>query len=116
MPQASNLHRNVKHAAIDAASSGDNELVAAVTGKHITVVNYLMVPTGDVVATFKSGASTDITGAMTLAAGGDDATVIVPGTCMGGLFKTAKGEALNLNLDGAVQVSGHLSYIEEDAR
>ena len=89
--------------------SATGELVAAIAGRRIRVLGYLMVAAGAVTVKFQS-ASTDLTGAMTLATG-------VPNTAMGGNsldvipdVETAHGEALNLTLSGAVQVSGWLLY------
>lgn len=97
----------VKRAAVSLAASGD--LVAAVTGKQILVISYLIVAAGAVTAKFQSGATTDLTGAMTMATG----SVNTPGNAtVGGCFVTAVGEKLNLVLGGAVQVSGWLTYVE----
>lgn len=96
----------VKFASISTASSGYTSLVSAVTGKKIRVLSYAIVATAAVTAGFAS-ASTAITGAMSLAANGG-----VSAQAPQGLFETASNTALRLNLGGAVQVSGHLSYVE----
>jgi hypothetical protein len=99
----------VKFAKIDAASSGNNTLVAAVTGKKIRVLNYVLIAGGTVTATFQSGAGgTALTGAMPFVANGG----VAPGLDETGHFETAAGSLLNLSLNGAVQVSGHLKYQE----
>jgi hypothetical protein len=99
--------RPVKFASISAASSGDNTLVAAVAGKKIRVLNYVLVVASTVVARFESGAGgTALSGQMTLTAG------VASSYAPTGLFETAASELLNLELGGAVQVSGHMSYIE----
>lgn len=103
----------MKFSKIDASSSGSNTIVAAVAGKKIRVLSYVIIAAGAVTAKWQS-ASTDLTGAMSLAANGGAApsvSVLAPGGVYG-LFETASGEALNLNLGGAVNVSGHLTYIE----
>jgi len=58
----------VKHAKIDAASSGDNTLVAAVTGKKIRVLAAFFTMTGTAVTIrFEDGAGgTALTGQMEL--------------------------------------------------
>lgn len=77
------------------------------SGKRIRVVSYVIVASGAVNAQFRSGANTNLTGAMRLVEAGG-----VSAHFDGGLFQTAVGEALNLNLSAAVQVSGHLTYEE----
>ena len=97
-----------KFAAIAASSSGDNTLVAAVTGKKIRAIKYVLVAAGTVSVKFKSGAGTDLTGAMPAAANS-----VIPGDyCPVGQFESAAGSALVLNLSGAVAVTGHLTYVE----
>lgn len=99
----------VKRVIIDHATSGDNEIVAAVTGKAIRVVNFCIVSAGAATARFESAAGgTALTGQMTLAA----STVVAPGESMQGHFQTAAGAALNLELSAAVSVDGWLCYQE----
>jgi hypothetical protein len=97
-----------KFAAIAASSSGDNTVVAAVTSKKIRVLRWDLTGNGNVNAKWKSGASTDKTGLYYLTqyagCGGS--------YCPVGLFETAAGEALVLNLSGAVAVGGVLTYLE----
>lgn len=97
---------------ISTAASGQGALVAAIVGRKIRVINYGIISAGAVTVKFQS-ASTDLTGAMSLAANGG---ISATGTALGpngffGLFETASGEALNINLGGAVQVGGHLGYV-----
>ncbi len=96
-----------KFAAISAASSGDNTVVALVSGKKIRVLSYVLVADGAVTAKFQSDA-TDLTGAMSFAANGGASVPF----CPVGHFETASGVALQLNLGGAVGVRGHLTYVE----
>lgn len=96
----------VKFASISTASSGYTSLVSAVTGKKIRVLSYAIVASAAVTVQFAS-ASTAKSGAMSLDANGG-----VSAQAQQGLFETASAEALRLNLGGAVQVSGHLSYVE----
>lgn len=100
----------VKFAAINAASSGDNTIVAAVSGKCILVVGMFLLCADIVSLTVKSGASTSLTGAMPFAGKGG---MVLPFQSAGH-FKAAAGEALVFNLSAAVQVSGGLAYIEID--
>lgn len=98
-----------KYAKIDAASSGDNTLVAAVAAKKIRVLAAFMVATGDVVVRFEDGAGgTALTGQMDLAA---NSGFTLP-FCPVGWFETTANTLLNLELDGAVSVDGSLVYVE----
>lgn len=97
----------LSYAAISASSSGDNTIVAAVSGRRIYVHNYLLIATADVIVTWKSGA-TSISGPMSIAAqGGVSADGVGPSNTW---LRTAAGEALILSLSGAFQVSGHIQY------
>lgn len=103
--------RNVKHVALDAATSGDNTLVAAVDGKRILVTSLFLVSAGTVNVRFESGAGgTALTGQMNLVAN----TGFALNFNEYGWFKTEKGTLLNLELSGSVSVDGSLSYIEVD--
>lgn len=102
----------IKFAVIAAASSGDNTVVAAVTGKRIHVLSYVIVAAAAVSVKWKSGASVDESGVMALAAnGGVVVPAIAPG--QGEWLVTDPGQALVLNLSGAISVGGHISYFEE---
>jgi hypothetical protein len=99
----------IKRAVISAASSGDNTLVAAVTDKKIRVLEFTLVVASAVTVRFESAASgTAITGVMSLAANAGISTT----WCPVGHFETISGQLLNLELGGAVQVSGWLVYQE----
>lgn len=101
----------VKRASVAASGSGDNTLVAAVTGKKLVLLSYQLVGAGAVNVKFKSGAGTDLTGAMTIAAAGGTLTGNPNGD---GWVITAAAAALVLNLSGAVGVNGMLTYAEVD--
>jgi len=97
----------VKFAVIDAATSGNNELVAAVTGMRIKVVALCIVAAGAVTARLESGAGgTALTGQMALPANG---ILVWP---EGSWVMTAVGQNLNLELSGAVSCDGCLVYEE----
>lgn len=96
-----------KFAAIAASASGDNPIVAVVAGKKIRVLSYVLMANGAVNAKWRS-ATTDKSGLLYFAANGG---AVAPHTPVGHL-ETAAGEALNLNLSGAVAVGGHVTYIE----
>lgn len=96
-----------KFAPIAASSSGDNAIVAAVVGKKIRVLSYVLMANAAVNAKWRS-ATTDKSGLLYFAANGG---AVAPHTPIGHL-ETAVNEALNLNLSGAVAVGGHVTYIE----
>lgn len=103
-------HAVPKFAKVDAASNGNNTLVAAVTGKKIRVLAGFFDMSGTLVTmTFQSGAGgTALTGAIGIA----QSTTFTMPFCPVGHFETAAGALLNLSLSGAQQVSGYLVYIE----
>lgn len=99
----------LKRAKIDAAGAGDNTVIAAVAGKIIRVYAVVLIAAGAVTVKFQSGASgTDLTGPLTLAANTGFSSSWSPV----GLFQTAEGALLNLNLGGAVVTGGWLIYGE----
>jgi len=100
----------VKRAKIDAASSGDNTLVAAVTGKKIRVLALFATMTGTAVTIrFEDGAGgTALTGQMGPTAG---QTIVLPFNPVG-WFETSAATLLNMELGGAQSVDGALVYIE----
>ena len=101
----------VQYAAISAVGVGDNEVVAAVAAKKIRVVGFFLVAVTAVTVAFESSAGGDaLTGDMSLGAPG----VLAPGYNPLGGVETVAGENLNLELGGAVQVSGAVSYVLVD--
>lgn len=95
-------------AKISASSSGAQQAVAAVTSKKIRVLGYSLVAAGAVNVKFQSHVSpTDLTGLMDFAGNGG---ISVPFSPVGH-FETVAGEALDINLSGAVAVGGHLVYV-----
>lgn len=98
-----------KFAAIDAATSGNNTLVAAVASKKIRVIACFMIAAGAVNARFESGADgTALTGQMNLTTNSGFVLPYNPA----GWFETAAAALLNLELSGAVSVDGALTYVE----
>jgi hypothetical protein len=99
-----------KFAKIAASSSGNNTLVAAVTGKKIRVLGFNFIGNGAVNAKFQDGAGgTDLTGLYYIPAAGGGVSV---GYSRAGWFETTAATLLNLNLSGAVAVGGSLVYLE----
>ena len=99
-----------KFAVIDGATSGDNTLVAAVTGKKIRVLALHATMTGTLVTIrFESGAGgTALTGQMQPLAGN---SITLPFNPVG-WFETAASALLNMELGGAQSVDGCLVYVE----
>lgn len=109
--QSGNDQVTPKFAVIDAATSGDNTLVAAVASKKIRVLSLFLVSSGTVNARFESGAGgTALTGQMNLVA---NSGFTLPFSPLG-WFETAANTLLNLELSGAVSCDGCLTYIEVD--
>ena len=99
----------VKRAVIHANTSGNNTIVAAVSGKKIRVIQLVLVVAGAMTVRFESAADgTALTGQMAFAANGGMAPPFTPP----GYFETASGELLNLELSAATYVDGWLLYIE----
>lgn len=101
--------RTPAFAAIDAASSGDNTVVAAQGASNkIRVLSLFLVSSGTVNVRFESGAGgTALTGQMNLVANSGFVLPFNPA----GWFETAANTLLNLELSGAVSVDGCLTYI-----
>lgn len=99
------------YAPINASASGDNTVVAAVSGRKIRVQNYTAVAAASVSVTWKSGANL-ISGAMPFAANGGAAPAAGGPNANGsdGILECNLGEALIMNLSGAVLVAGHVKY------
>jgi hypothetical protein len=96
-----------KFMAISASLATDNVVVPAVVGKRIRVLKYTIVSSGVVGAKFRSG-TTDLTGTLRMSTYGG----LGGAYCPLGLFETNAGEALSLQLTAAIEVAGHLTYIE----
>ncbi len=99
----------VQYAAFDFENAGDNTLVAAVSGKKIRVLSLLLIPASAMDVRLEDGAGGDpLTGVMNI---GAKAFACMPYNA-GGWFETSAGNLLNLELGGAQQTSGCLSYVE----
>lgn len=95
------------YAVINAATSGaGNTIVAAVAGKQIRVVGYVLNALTAVTAQWHSN-TTALSGPIALGATG---TLTCENDYQDGHMETVAGEALKLTLGGAVQVSGHIVY------
>jgi len=99
-------YSTVQYATINATTSGNTQVVGAVSGKRIRVIAYAVIASATVNIRFRSG-STDITGAMRLVEGGGIAHAYD-----GGLFETAVNQPLNINLSTNATVGGYVVYRE----
>lgn len=98
-----------KFAVIDAATSGNNTIVSAVSTSKIRVIAAFLVSAGTVNVRFESGADgTALTGQMNLVA---NTGFVLPFNPVG-WFQTATNTLLNLELSGAISVDGCVVYIE----
>ena len=96
------------YAPISAATLGDNTVVAAKAGKKIQVERFILVSASAVNVKWRSG-TTDLTGLMTMGGTGFFG-LVVPGFGSEYWLDTAAGEALVLNLSGAVATGGVVVY------
>ena len=97
---------SVSFAQINATSSGDTQVVPAVSNRRIVVVAFGVIANSTVNIRFRSG-GTDITGSMRLVEGGG-----IAHSYDAGLFQTATGQALNINLSTNATVGGYVVYRE----
>ena len=96
------------YAPISAATLGDNTVVAAKAGKKIQVERFILVSASAVNVKWRSG-TTDLSGLMTMGGTGFFG-LVVPGFGSEDCLETAAGEALELNLSGAVATGGDGVY------
>lgn len=97
-----------KFAIIDLSSSGDNDIVAAVTSKKLRVHQYVIVASSAVNVKWKDDTPTNLTGQMNLTASGGVSSAY----SREGLFETAAGKKLQINLSAAAGLKGHVMYTE----
>lgn len=100
-----------------ATASGDNVVLAAVTGKKIRVLSYALQcqETGTVTARFQDNATTTnrtMPWILTAGASQNDGVVRNPGDSSHWYFETASGVGLDLNLSSALDTGWEITYIE----
>lgn len=103
-----------KSTAIGVASSGNNALVTAVSGKIIRVLAMMLMSTGTVNIYFTSGAGGTViwggsTNKINLIA---NVGYVLPYSPVGWFWNVSTNQDITVNLSGAVGVSGGLVYIE----
>jgi hypothetical protein len=102
------LNLAVNYANIEAASNGNNTIVAAVGGKRIRVLCMDMMASAAVNGKFTDGAGgADLTGLAYMNIGGGLVRPYTPH----GWFQTSAGNALVLNLSAATAVGGCITYL-----
>jgi hypothetical protein len=105
-----------KFANIDCASSGDNQLVAAVASRTIRVISVFLAAAGAVDVKFNDGTAA-LLGGTRLIKLDNTGAVGAGGFCLQenrtGWFQTAAvNRPINLNLSSAVGVAGCITYVE----
>jgi len=103
--------KEAKFAKFSAVSATDTEVVAAVSGKRVRVLDYVLCLSGTSTARFEDGAGgTELSGLFSKYGGGT--TVFSPGYCPVGHFQTSVSTALSLETSSTWTTSGHVTYVE----
>ena len=101
----------MKRASIAITEDGLATIVAAVAGRKIIAVTYLLTTSGANTVIWQSDA-TAISGTITIATTVQDGTASAPGPIgILGILETASGEALILNVSADTTIGGYISYI-----
>jgi len=103
--------RTVKSAVIDFATATTHVIVAAVAAKKIRVTNLMFTVAGELNITLLRG-STALSGAMDFGADGEPRGMVQHFGCCP--METAVNEAFRITLSEAIQVSGYVTYFEEE--
>jgi hypothetical protein len=101
--------QNVLTAVISATSDGSNTVVAAVTGKKIRVLGYVLNVNAAGTVQWLS-AATAKSGAMEFPDGGGATAPLCDPTSEVFWFETVAGEALNISNAAGVDALGHVVY------
>jgi hypothetical protein len=105
--------KTILRAVISGATSGDNTIVAADATKKIKVLSLFLVAATAVTVRFESAAGgTALTGVMSIGATGGF-VLPPPADPTNHWFETSANQLLNMELGGAVQVSGAITYYLE---
>lgn len=100
----------IKTAVINIATAATHTIVAAVSGKKISIVALVFTVAGEVNVTLQSNA-TAISGAMDF--GGTDEPRGIAQVNGNYPLQTNTGEAFKMTLSAAIQVSGYVTYYED---
>jgi hypothetical protein len=91
-----------QRAVLNYTTAANQEVVAAITGRQIVVLNIVLAVASGNTVTWKSG---------TTAISGPISESYTAGDAWAGLLETVKGEALVLTTATTDQVSGHITYV-----
>ena len=99
---------NLRNAVLSIATSGDNEFIAAPANGYIVIDHINLVPAGAVDLIVKSGSNAR-SGVYSLTT---SQGFVLENSMHNeqGVITCGSGEAFNINLSGAVQVSGFVRY------
>ena len=103
-PTASSL----THSVVSFLSSGDNVVVAAITGQTIRIFKIYLVLSGATSITMKDGAGINLSGAMSMLANG----AFILDFDSEPWHVTSTGNAFIINSTNAVQISGTVIYTQ----
>ena len=107
----------VKHASVNAAADGVNEIIAAIAGKSIVVLGYTLTctvssPSQALKGNFEDGAGTPVVHGVFFAS---DLAFPAPLSYVGNweapAFEVAIGEPLNIRNGTGVDTVGHITYM-----
>jgi len=100
----------LKQVAINENTAASNEIIAAIAGKQLCIVNLVFTVGGEINITLQS-ATNALSGAMDF--GGTNEPRGFVSNHGDFPLKTVSGEAFNILMSAAVQVSGYVVYYEE---
>lgn len=98
----------LKFAKIDATLDGANTVLAAVAGKKLRIINYVVTVTVAGVLEFEDGAGADL-GFLSLGANGGAS---FDGKLESPAFETAAGQSFVVRTIATQDAKGHLCYVE----
>lgn len=99
---------NLSSASINFSTTGDNTIIAGVSGQTIRVFKAFFNVSAATNITFKDGAATNLTGALNLSSG-QGMTLDFDSEPW---FITSAGNAFIINQSGTAQVSGRIYYMQ----
>ena len=102
--------QTVLSAVINATADGANTVVAAVSGKKIRVLGYVLNVNAPGTVQWKTGASANLSGAMEFPDGGGATAPMCDPTSETFWFETVAGEALTITNAVGVDALGHVTY------
>jgi hypothetical protein len=100
------------YANVTVTASGDTIIIPAVAGKKVRLHEYVVITDADVIFTWKDTAGTSLSGPLPLASYGGISSAPGAGSYQTpfGLMETSPNAGLVINLSGAVNIGGHITY------